>query len=119
MSNLTKTDGKLSAYGVCYDLEHSPYESYSCGFVFKFSTKQHLDKFNRELWKRQEWVKDSLSHRFKIEVDLPELAVFQLYDQTESRGCCVIAGTDSGKYEVITCLNSLSMRGQIYVNESC
>lgn len=75
-----------SAKNICHDLSNSRYEGYYNGFIFRFSTQAHADKFNREVWKRKEWLDDSLSRRFYVPLDTGMLAAFQLYQQIEGRG---------------------------------
>lgn len=81
---------ELTRHGVCYDLEGSPYTAECEGFVFHFSSVPHMDKFMRETRKREEWLNDSLSRRFRFRVDASIIAVFQLYHQVETRGFYVV-----------------------------
>ena len=75
---------------VAYDLENSPYDYSWGGFIFYFSTQAHRDKFANNINKKIDWLNDSLSRRFHIVVNVPEFAVFQLYQQIEGRGFYVI-----------------------------
>lgn len=79
MSNVTR-------YGVAYNLAASPYR-YTWGTrTFHFSTAGHRERFKERLNIRREWLNDSLSRRFKVQVCADDLAVLQLYMQTETRG---------------------------------
>lgn len=79
MSNVTR-------YGVAYNLAVSPYR-YTWGTrTFHFSTAAHMERFKERLNIRREWLNDSLSRRFKVSVKADDLAVLQLYMQTETRG---------------------------------
>lgn len=79
MSNVTR-------YGVAYNLAASPYR-YTWGTrTFHFSTAGHMERFKERLNMRREWLNDSLSRRFKVQVSADDLAVLQLYMQTETRG---------------------------------
>lgn len=77
---------KITAYGVCYNVAESPYIEELHGYRFFFSSMPHLKKF-REMWnEREAWLDDSLSRRFKYSIHADMLAVFQLYQQIETRG---------------------------------
>lgn len=83
MSNLTR-------YGVCYDLHDTPYKVHYRGIEFRFSTAAHVRRFEEEARKREDWLSDSLSRRFKFKFDASLPALLQLYIQIETRGFCVI-----------------------------
>lgn len=76
----------LTKNGVCYDLPNSPFVYEWRGMAYFFSSRNHMEKFLREVRKREEWLNDSLSRRFKCTVYLPILADVQLYTQIETRG---------------------------------
>lgn len=75
---------------VVYDIENSPFYSQWGEFLFYFSTESHMNKFIDNVEKKIDWVNDSLSRRFHIVVNVPEFAVFQLYQQIEGRGFYVL-----------------------------
>lgn len=77
---------KLTANGVCYDLKETPFQYERFGMVYCFSSRTHQEKFAREYRKREEWLSDSLSRRFKIKFDADMLADIQLYQMIEKRG---------------------------------
>ena len=81
----------LSKYGVCYSLPESPYRAEVMGFVFHFSTPNHQRKFMESARVRCEWLSDSLTRRFHYAVGADILALFQLYEQVESRGFYVVS----------------------------
>lgn len=81
----------LSKYGVCYDLAESPYTAEVLGFVFRFSTANLQRRFMESARVRCEWLTDSLGRRFHYSVQADVLALFQLYEQVESRGFYVEA----------------------------
>ena len=64
----------------------SPYKVEIMGYIFRFSTQAHADKFEREAWKRKEWLDDSLTRRFHVPIDTGVLAFIQLYQMIEGRG---------------------------------
>ena len=76
--------------GVCYDLRTSPYTVEKLGYSFAFSTAAHADRFRQDANSRIAWLADSFTRRFKYRVDVPLLAVFQLYAQVETRGFYVV-----------------------------
>ena len=80
----------LTKHGVCYDLAVSPYVAEKLGFCFHFSTAAHARNFREKADMRIGWLNDSLSRRFKYRIDVPLLAVFQLYNQIETRGFYVV-----------------------------
>ena len=76
----------VTRYGVAYNLAASPYRYTWGSRTFHFSTAAHRERFKERLTIRREWLNDSLSRRFKVKVSADDLAVLQLYMQTETRG---------------------------------
>lgn len=74
---------------VVYDLAKSDFMSEYGRYIFSFSTRSHMEKFDREIEKREEWLCDSLTRRFHVKIDAKQLAAFQLYMQIEGRGFLV------------------------------
>lgn len=72
--------------GVEYDLRRTPFYSAWREYTFYFSSATHLEKFEYRMQARIDWLCDSLSRRFHMEIDASVLAVFQLYMQIETRG---------------------------------
>lgn len=72
--------------GIEYDLTRTPYSSTWDYYTFFFSSATHLEKFEYRRQARIDWLCDSLSRRFHVEIDASVLAVFQLYMQIETRG---------------------------------
>jgi len=94
-----------SRYGVWYNLSTSPYTAETDNFIFSFSTIGHKERFEQEFKKREEWLSDSLSRRFKVIFDANVLSHFQLYEQLEKRGCYVVSRATG---RAITDLSSLN-----------
>ena len=96
---------RMSAHGVVYDLPNSPFVYERNGFLFRFSSERHLVKFMENVSKKEDWLCDSLSRRFHVNVDARLLADFQLYYQVETRGCSIrsISG------EEITCQEEIAI----------
>lgn len=82
--------GNLTRYGIAYNLPSSPYRYTWLDKTFHFSSAGHMERFKRFVNERREWMNDSLSRRFKVTVHADELAVIQLYMQTETRGFYVV-----------------------------
>lgn len=87
----------LTAHGVCYDIRNSPFTYERHGMTFFFSSHSHRVKFKREVQKREEWLQDSLTRRFKCTMAIPEVADIQLYTMVESRGF-YITTADGAEY---------------------
>lgn len=79
-------NANITDYGVCYDVDNSPFQVERHGLTFKFSSVKHRDKFVQDVRKREDWLCDSLSRRFKVTFDARLLACVQLYTQVEKRG---------------------------------
>ena len=90
---------ELTANGVCYNLKRSPYTYEYFGFRFYFSSRTHLKNFVEKATMKQEWLCDSLTRRFKYDVDASTLAVFQLYNTIETRGFHVVRLIDEKSIE--------------------
>ena len=80
----------LTRNGVCYNLQETPYTYEWRGITYHFSSPNHRAKFIRELKKKEMWLNDSLSRRFKVTVKMEILADIQLYTQVETRGFYII-----------------------------
>lgn len=74
---------------VVYDLWESPFRTRRNGYCFLFSSMKHKERFDREVEKREEWLNDSLSRRFKVPVSAKILADVQLYIMVEGRGFAI------------------------------
>ena len=88
----------ITAHGVCYDLEETPYRYEWRGITYCFSSIPHLNKFKREVRKRELWLNDSLSRRFGVTVSLELVADIQLYRQVETRGFYILTN-DGAEYK--------------------
>lgn len=80
----------LTQSGVCYNLYKSPYHFEYGGFVWYFSSIPHMLKFENKAKIKTDWLTDSFTNRFKYVVDASILALFQLYNQVETRGFYII-----------------------------
>lgn len=95
----------LSKYGVCYDLNVSPYRSIQNGIVFVFSSELHLNKFESKLKENRDTINYSLTKRFNMNVDVSTLADVILYRKIESRGFLIEAE------EEIRCQKDIRLSG--------
>lgn len=77
---------KLSPYGICYSLPHSPFTVERNGYRFHFSSELHMENFKRDVKKKEDWINDSLSKRFKCKIHAELFADIQLYCKLETRG---------------------------------
>lgn len=98
---------KMTANGVVYDVANSPFTCQRHGIEYRFSSGKHMAKFMRDVFKREEWLSDSLSRRFKVEFDATLVADLQWYAMVETRGYSIRI-LDSG--EELTCPPLLSGR---------
>ena len=100
----------LTKNGICYDLKNSPYFC-SVGFYkFFFSSPAHLVKFRKGLEANREWLNDSMTRRFKFNMDMELLADFSLYRKIETRGFLIINESTGVAYE---CAENIEYRGTI------
>lgn len=82
---------ELTRSGVCYDVKNSPFYQEWDGFRFYFSSESHRRRFYEKVKVKQDWLCDSLTRRFHIRIDASQIAAFQFYIQTETRGFYVVA----------------------------
>ena len=80
----------ISRNGVCYDLTISEYRYEVDGVTFVFSSKLHLDKFQKNIKSNRDILNYSLTKRFNILTDISKLADLVLYKKIETRGFLVI-----------------------------
>lgn len=98
----------LTKNGICYDLKNSPYFCCVGFYKFFFSSPAHLVKFRRELEANREWLNDSMTRRFKFDMDMELLADFSLYRKIETRGFLIINESTGVAYE---CPKSIEFHG--------
>lgn len=85
----------ITRNGVCYDLQMSPYRYTKNGLTFVFSSQTHLDKFKTKYKENRDIVNYSLTKRFKINVNVSQIADIVLYRKVETRGFLIV--TAEGK----------------------
>lgn len=82
----------ISRNGVYYDLQLSNFRYKVGDLTFVFSSQLHLDKFKKKLKENRDIINYSLSKRFKMAVDVSQLADIVLYRKIETRGFLIITG---------------------------
>lgn len=103
-----------SKYGVEYDVNESDYAIERNGFIFRFSTPVHMNRFEKDVKKREEWLNDSMKRRFKIPCEMTLLADVQLYIMVENRGFSITDIENDVIYtkaEEITCCGTMRQSG--------
>ena len=109
---------KLTRNGITYNLTTSPYLvelKYRDDLVIKyyFSSELYVNKFNEKLEKHHSTIKESLSKRFKIEIDIDELSDILLYSKVETRGFFIQINDEDFK-----CLNTIKLSGVNKIQKS-
>ena len=103
---------KLTRAKVAYDLSVSPYhyqvDYEGSVFVFVFSSRLYMKKFEEKLLENRESINLSLSNRFGIKVDVPMIADLRLYGTIEKRGFLVVVNGEN-----VTCQNNIRLSGEI------
>ena len=88
-----KTAKLLTRGGVCINLAYSPYNFtyFHDGntITFNFSSKLHLDKFNKNRKKNYAMIYNDIYKRYKFGIDCTFLSDFNLYRKVETRGCYI------------------------------
>ena len=98
---------RLSKYGIAYDLSNTPYVLEALGYLFCFSSPGNMKKFLEGWQKRVDWLNDSLSRRFHLNMQMDEVAVLQWYGMCEGRGFRVM--TPDGEW--LDCPENTTFRG--------
>lgn len=98
----------LTKNGICYDLKNSPYFCFVGFYKFFFSSPAHLNRFKVGLETNRDWLNDSMTRRFKFNMNLDVLADFSLYRKIETRGFLIINESTGVAYE---CPENIEFRG--------
>lgn len=101
-------------HGIEYDLRKTPHFVKWCNLTFYFSSAKHMLKFDDIMFKRMDWLNDSMSRRFHVAVDMRELALLQLYMQVETRGFRVTVDPMEPDYPTggeFDCPESMTLNG--------
>lgn len=81
-----RSDDGLTRAGVCYDLTRTPYRADALGFTLYFSSLSHKRAFEARLDSKIDWLADSMTRRFRVRMDMAQLACIHHYRQVETRG---------------------------------
>lgn len=74
----------MTAYGVVYDIERTPFVVCRNFLNFHFASRKHMEKFVEKVADHEAWLNDSMRRRFHVEVDMRVLADLQLYMRIET-----------------------------------
>lgn len=99
---------RMTDYGIVYDIEQTPFVRYRNGLNFHFSSRRHLEKFTQKMVAHEQWLNDSMSRRFHVEVDMRVLADIQLYMRIET-GAFYVKNLIEGK--VYRCPEDVKLDG--------
>jgi hypothetical protein len=77
---------KVTRNGIYYKLKESPYHVTLCGMTYYFSSRFYRTKFAEFIDSNRVDINQSLSKRFKMDINLPVLCDLVLYSKTEKRG---------------------------------
>ena len=80
----------MTRRGVEYELFKSPFVCENEKLKFFFSSKLHLEKFQKLRIEKASKIRFSLSNRFNIDFDVWLLADLLAYRETETRGFFII-----------------------------
>lgn len=102
---------KLTRSGVAYDLTISPHYTevlYDNGVILKFvfSSSLYRDIFEDKIDDNRMKINESLSNRFKMDMEVDLLADLKLYSTVEKRGFLI-----KNNEESYLCLNSIKLSG--------
>ena len=98
----------ITKNGICYDLSRSPYVCSVANWTYYFSSPSHMNKFKSNISSNREWLNDSMTRRFKFEMQMDLLADFSLYRKIETRGFLIINDLTGVAYE---CPESIEFHG--------
>lgn len=101
----------LTRYGVCYNLENSPYIFKTLSTTFHFSSQFYFEKFVEEYRQHRKKIADSLSLRFNFGVTFDSVADIVLYSRIEKRGFYIIY-----KGVEFKCRENLRLHGDSHSN---
>lgn len=97
----------LTRNGICYDLKNSPYFIKLKECTLFFSSSYNKDRFLQREKEERSRINESLSNRFKTNINVDYLAFINLYASIEKRGFYIL----TKKKEEITCLKHLKFDG--------
>ena len=95
---------------VYYTLEHSPYTCKIGNWVFYFSAESRFLRFITIVDAEVDRINESLSTRFNLTVDVPDLGYLSAYRKAESRGFYA-----KFKNEVLTWQTQVKLNGTIEI----
>ena len=98
---------KATRRGIYYDLAASPYKVRHMGFIFKFSSKLHFQKFRERLPQFEDEFSRRMFARWGLRIGKSAIPSLILYREIETRGFMMIVsaaeqGLPAGSGEMIT-----------------
>lgn len=102
---------QLTRNGICYNFHKSPYTVEVTYYndkkiKFMFSSKNNVERFKSKLKENREKINESLSKRFKFEIQNDIICDLKLYQTVETRGFLIYS---NGVF--IECLESIQLNG--------
>lgn len=102
---------KPTRRGVVSDLKMTPYitkiDYGSCVVEYHFSSSLYKSKFDIDIALNRENINNSLSNRFKFDIEMNLLCDIKLYSIIEKRGFFIVCDN-----EEIICLNNIKLNGR-------
>ena len=102
----------MTRNGIVYDLKQSTYTAHYNNITFYFSSKNHLEKFIKNLSLNRETLSYSLFKRFNLKLNIFEIYDIVLYKKVESRGFLI-----EYKGEFYTCPKQVILSGVKVINK--
>ena len=104
MQNLTRD-------GICYNFLKTPYEVKvpyynNKELIYKFSSKNNVRRFKEKLEENRKKINDSISKRFKFDIQNDLICDIKLYSMIETRGFLI---TGNGVF--LECLENIQLTG--------
>lgn len=85
----------LTRHGIAYNFDISPYELKvrydDFNLIYRFSSLNNLKKFTSKQDSNRDYVSNSLSKRFKINLSLDFVSDIKLYSIIETRGFLILS----------------------------
>jgi hypothetical protein len=98
----------VTRYGVCYDLNVSPYKFRVGNITYVFSSELYKSNFKEKFQTHREEMNNKLTKRYDIPVIINTLCDIVLYKKVEKRGFLLLVD-GVGK----VCKGSLILNGEI------
>lgn len=108
---------KLTRSGIAYDLSISPHKTeilYSGRVItYIFSSELYMNKFEEKIVSNRNKINESLSNRFRMDINASLIADLKLYSEIEKRGFLIKTEKESH-----LCLNTIKLDGLMLMMNS-